>query len=71
MIISLQSYGIRPGKCIDDEYIQRVFDREVTHEKDKSQRNYSTQGQGFEPRSAESRSAILPIRRPLITLVCA
>lgn len=36
--IGLQLYGIRPGKCIDDEYIARVFGLEVTHQKDKSQR---------------------------------
>ncbi|GAK61217.1 hypothetical protein U27_01116 [Candidatus Vecturithrix granuli] len=36
--IDLQPYGIRPGKCIDDEYIARVFGFEVTHQKDKSQR---------------------------------
>lgn len=34
----LRPYGIRPGKCIDDEYINTVFDREVTHKKDTSQR---------------------------------
>jgi hypothetical protein len=36
--IELQPYGIRPGKCIDDEYIKNVFDIEVTHKKDPSQR---------------------------------
>jgi DNA repair photolyase len=36
--IALQSYGIRPGKCIDDEYIKDIFDIDVTHKKDKSQR---------------------------------
>jgi hypothetical protein len=34
----LRPYGIRPGKCVDDEYIQRVFGLEVTHSKDPSQR---------------------------------
>jgi hypothetical protein len=36
--IDLQPYGIRPGKCIDDEYIAQLFGLEVTHRKDKSQR---------------------------------
>ncbi len=36
--VDLQPYGIRPGKCIDDEYIKNVFDIDVTHKKDKSQR---------------------------------
>jgi hypothetical protein len=34
----LQAYGIRPGKCIDDDYIGQVFGLEVTHRKDPSQR---------------------------------
>lgn len=34
----LQPFGIRPGKCIDDEYIQKVFGLEVTHTKDPGQR---------------------------------
>jgi hypothetical protein len=34
----LEPYGIRRGKCVDDEYIQRVFGVEVTHRKDPSQR---------------------------------
>jgi hypothetical protein len=34
----LLPYGICPGKCVDDEYIQRVFGPEVTHSKDPSQR---------------------------------
>lgn len=36
--IDLQPYGIRPGKCIDDEYIQRIFGIEVGHAKDPGQR---------------------------------
>jgi hypothetical protein len=36
--IALQPYGIRPGKCVDDEYIGRVFGLDVTHAKDPSQR---------------------------------
>ncbi len=31
-------YNIRPGKCIDDDYIERVFGVNVTHKKDPSQR---------------------------------
>jgi hypothetical protein len=31
-------YGIQPGKCIDDEYIQQTFDIDVGHKKDPSQR---------------------------------
>jgi len=34
------SYGIQPGKCIDDKLIRRVFALEVTHLKDTSQRSY-------------------------------
>jgi len=34
----LLPYSIRPGKCVDDEYIQRVFGLDVTHSKDPSQR---------------------------------
>ena len=36
--IDLRPYGVRPGKCVDDEYIQQVFGVEVTHLKDPSQR---------------------------------
>ena len=36
--LDLQPYGISPGKCVDDELIQRVFGLEVTHAKDPSQR---------------------------------
>jgi len=31
-------YGILPGKCIDDEYIEKVFNLSVSHKKDVSQR---------------------------------
>jgi len=37
--IDLAPYGVRPGKCVDDEYIQRVFGIDVTHAKDPSQRH--------------------------------
>jgi hypothetical protein len=36
--IDLRPYGIRPGKCVDDEYIQQVFGLEVAHTKDPGQR---------------------------------
>ena len=36
--IDLRPLGIRPGKCVDDEYIKRVFGLDVTHQKDPSQR---------------------------------
>ncbi len=36
--IDLQPYGIRPGKCVDDGYIQEVFGLDVTHQKDPGQR---------------------------------
>jgi len=34
----LGQFGVRPGKCVDDEYIRRVFGIEVTPKKDPSQR---------------------------------
>ncbi|MBA7689955.1 hypothetical protein ES703_98474 [subsurface metagenome] len=34
----LQIYGIRPGKCVDDKHIQRIFGLDGTHKKDPSQR---------------------------------
>jgi len=34
----LQSYGINHGKCIDDDYINQVFQIEVNHKKDSGQR---------------------------------
>jgi hypothetical protein len=36
--IDLRPYGIRPGKCIDDEYIREVFDLSVASRKDPGQR---------------------------------
>ena len=32
--LDLTKYNIRPGKCIDDDYIERVFGINVTHKKD-------------------------------------
>ncbi len=34
----LQKSGILPGKCIDDEYIRRIFGQDVSHRKDPNQR---------------------------------
>lgn len=36
--VDLAPFGIRPGKCIDDEYIREAFGLDVTHAKDPSQR---------------------------------
>lgn len=36
--LDLIRYSIRPGKCVDDEYIKKVFGLDVTHKKDPSQR---------------------------------
>jgi len=36
--LDLAHYGIRLGKCVDDEYIKKVFGIDVTHKKDPSQR---------------------------------
>jgi hypothetical protein len=36
--LDLQPFGIRPGKCIDDDLIARVFGLEVGHSKDAGQR---------------------------------
>jgi hypothetical protein len=36
--LDLRPFGVRPGKCVDDEYIKRVFGLDVTHDKDPSQR---------------------------------
>jgi len=36
--IDLAPFGVHPGKCVDDEYIQRIFGIDVTHAKDPSQR---------------------------------
>jgi hypothetical protein len=35
---NLKSFGVQPGKCVDDDYIQRVFQIDVSHEKDPTQR---------------------------------
>jgi hypothetical protein len=36
--IDLQPYGVRPGKCVDDEYIAQTFGIEVSGKKDPAQR---------------------------------
>jgi len=36
--IDLSCYGIRPGKCVDDELIAETFGIDVSHKKDPSQR---------------------------------
>lgn len=36
--IDLRPYGVRPGKCIDDELIREVFGIDVPHKKDPNQR---------------------------------
>ena len=36
--VDLRPFGIQPGKCVDDEYIQQVFGLDVAHAKDPSQR---------------------------------
>jgi len=36
--MDLRAYGVRPGKCIDDDLIQRVFGLDVAHQKDPNQR---------------------------------
>ena len=36
--VDLERYGIHRGKCVDDDYIRRVFGIEVTQKKDPSQR---------------------------------
>jgi hypothetical protein len=36
--IELERYGVRHGKCVDDEYIKKVFGIEVSPKKDPSQR---------------------------------
>lgn len=37
--INLQSYGVRPGKCVDDDYIEKVFGLAVQPQKDPTQRD--------------------------------
>ena len=34
----LTVYGIKPGKCVDDEYVRKIFGIDVTAKKDPSQR---------------------------------
>lgn len=36
--LELEQYGIRPGKCVDDEFIKGTFGIEVSGQKDPSQR---------------------------------
>ncbi len=36
--LDLIRYGIQPGKCVDDEYIERTFGLQVGHKKDPAQR---------------------------------
>jgi hypothetical protein len=36
--IDLRKYGVRPGKCVDDDFISLVFGLTVTAKKDRSQR---------------------------------
>jgi hypothetical protein len=36
--IELESCGIKPGKCVDNEYLRKVFGLDVTDRKDPSQR---------------------------------
>jgi len=36
--IELQAFGVKPGKCIDDELIKEVFSLEVIHKKDSGER---------------------------------
>ena len=36
--IDLSCYGIRAGKCVDDELIEKTFGIDVSHKKDPSQR---------------------------------
>ena len=38
--LNLAGYGIRPGKCVDDEYIKQVFGLDVIHTKDPNQRKF-------------------------------
>jgi hypothetical protein len=38
MELDLGRYGVQPGKCVDDDYIERVFGLEVSHSKDPGQR---------------------------------
>lgn len=38
--LSLKEFGILPGKCVDDNYIQQVFGLQVLHTKDPNQRKF-------------------------------
>lgn len=37
--INLQSYGMQPGRCVDDDYIEKVFGLAVQPKKDPTQRD--------------------------------
>lgn len=37
--LDLAPYGIQPGKCVDDAYIEKTFGIQVAHKKDPSQRD--------------------------------
>jgi hypothetical protein len=37
--LDLAQFGILPGKCIDDLYLEKLFGKEVIHRKDKNQRD--------------------------------
>jgi hypothetical protein len=37
--LDMQPYGILPGKCIDDDYINKIFSTETVFKKDPYQRN--------------------------------
>jgi hypothetical protein len=36
--VELTSYGVKPGKCVDDDLVKRAFGIEVCHRKDGAQR---------------------------------
>ena len=36
--LDLPPYSIQPGKCVDDEFIKRIFEIDVTGKKDPGQR---------------------------------
>ena len=38
--LNLRGYGILPGKCVDDDYIEQVFGLNVIHTKDPNQRKF-------------------------------
>lgn len=37
-ILDLTKYGIKKGKCVDDDYIRQIFNISVSHKKDPNQR---------------------------------